>query len=118
MRQVHKREIMASVAEAGSSYSSIPFQLAGLYHFSLHIIFSSNTLNGSLKLQGSNDPVAYTSPATADWVDIRGSTQAITSGASHMWNVSAALYETIRFVWTYTSGTGTLAAHLVNKYED
>ncbi len=117
MRQTHKQETLVSGANAGASYDSTPHQLAGVLQFSLHVVFSSATLNGSLKMQGSNDPNAYLSPGSSDWVDINYSTQTITSGASHLWNVTAASYNVFRFVWTRTSGTGTLSAYLVSKYD-
>ncbi len=113
---LNKSLTMALAATATSDFTSFPFPLEGLKDYSLHVKFSSATLNGTLKLQASNDPTAATAPSSADWVDVADSSQTVTSGASHIWNVSSSLYETFCFVWTHTSGTGTLTAWLQVKY--
>jgi hypothetical protein len=107
---------LAEGATATSNYTSIVYQLNGLRECSIHVKFSSAGLNGTLALQASNDPTAFTAPSTADWVEVVDSSQAVASGASHVWNITAAMYKFIRFTWVRVSGTGTLTAWLDVKY--
>lgn len=112
MRQVAKTDILSNAVTATSSYTGNPFQLAGMYRFSVQVKFSSGTLNGTLQLQASDDP------AKTDWIDITGASQAIVSGASHMWNVTSASYQFTRFTWIPSSGSGTLTAYITTKWEE
>lgn len=102
-----KTAILIDAVSAASSINGGSFDLGDLHSCSIHCDFSGSTLAGTLKLQSSND--------NADWIDIPSSSQAITSAASHMWNVVSAEYQYIRPVWTASSGTGTLTATLKNK---
>lgn len=98
---------LISTGNAGADYTSTQMDLGDILNLSIQVTFSSATLNGSLKLQSSNDNTNYT--------DVTGSTQAIVSGASHMWSVVNATYRYIRVVWTWTSGTGTLSSNALIK---
>lgn len=98
---------LMSAANAGANATSVPSTLGDLKDFSIHIDFSSGTLNGTLTLECSNDG--------SDWVTVSGSTQSVASGASHMWNISNACYRYVRVAWAWTSGTGTLTARMVIK---
>lgn len=102
-----KEIALISAANAGANYTSTQLDLGDIFNLSIQVTFSSNTLNGSLNLEGSNDNSSYTT--------ITGSTQAITSGASHMWGITNATYRYIRVVWTQSSGTGTLSSKAVIK---
>lgn len=113
---IDKPVILASAAAGGADYTSIVYELSGLKDFSLHVKFSSSTLNGTLTLQASNDPTVATDPSTADWVTVVNSSQSVSSGASHIWNVEKANYKYVRFFWDYTSGAGTITAWLEVKY--
>lgn len=108
--------ILASGATATSNYTSIVYELNGLDKYSIHVKFSDAGLAGTLKLQCSNDPTAFTAPSSADWVDVTNSSQSVVAGASHVWNVTEAMYKFVRFVWTRSAGTGTLTAWLEVKY--
>lgn len=97
-----KNVAMISAANAGSNFTSVPIRLGDLVTFSVQVTFSSGTLNGTLKLQGSND--------NSNWSDVAGSSQAVTSGASHLWTINNAGYDYVRVDWVNSSGTGTLSA--------
>jgi len=77
------------------------------------------SLVGSLKLQASNnaltDNVNSTANSAAIWVDIPGSTVAVSGAGSQFWNVADANYAAYRIVWTRTGGTGSLTAHHLIK---
>jgi len=76
------------------------------------------TLDGTIKLQASNNPftdnVNMTPDPNAVWVDISGSSIAVSDAGSQFWNVSDANYSAYRLVWTRVSGSGTFTAyHLI-----
>lgn len=116
---MNENDQLATIAEAAvatTDYTSIPFQLNGVHRYSIHVKFSSAGLGGTLTLQGSNDPTAFTSPSTADWVPDPDSIQVVSSGASHMWNITSASYKFMRFTWVNSAGTGTLTGWLELKF--
>lgn len=102
-----KEIALVSAADAASDITSVPATLGDLGNFSIHADFSSATLNGTLSLQCSND--------NSDWVEVTGSSQAVASGASHVWNISNANYLYVRVFWDATSGTGTLTCRMIIK---
>lgn len=104
-----KTAILVNAADASASLNGGSFDLGDLTNCSIHADFTGGAGNlvGTLKLQSSND--------NADWIDVSGSSQAITASASHMWNVIDACYRFIRPVWTYTSGSGNLTCSLFIK---
>ena len=76
------------------------------------------TLDGTLKLQASNNPftdnVNMTPAPDAVWVDIAGSSIVVSDAGSQFWNVSDSNYSAYRIVWTRVSGSGELKAyHLI-----
>lgn len=98
---------LLSAADASSTVTSTPVDLGDMVNYSCQVVFSSGTLNGTLKLTASNDNVNYT--------DVTGSSQVIASGASHVWNVVNATYRYSKVVWTPSSGTGTISATALIK---
>lgn len=102
-----KEIALISAGAAGADYTSTQLDMGDIVNLSIQVTFSSATLNGTLKLQASNDNTNYT--------DVTGSSQAIVSGASHMWGITNATYRYVRVVWTYTSGAGTLSSKAVIK---
>lgn len=93
---------LISAANAASNITSTQLDLGDLKDFSIHCDFSDVSLEGTLKLQSSND--------NSDYVDVTGSSQVVAAGASHMWNIGGAQYRYVRAVWTHSAGTGTLTA--------
>lgn len=102
-----KEYALISDGAAGADFTSVEMGLGDLDRFSIQVDFTGGALAGTLWLQASND--------NADWVNVTDSDQAITSGASHMWNVQGAAYKFVRVFWDYTSGAGTLSAKAVLK---
>lgn len=94
---------LVSAATAGSTTQSPALDLGDLRDFSVHVNFSGSNLAGTLSLQAIGTTAEY---ANSDWVDISNSSQAVTSAASHVWNVTNASYKYVRAVWTYSSGSG------------
>lgn len=80
---------------------------------------TSATLAGTLKLQASNDAftdnVGNIEKSNATWVDITGSSVAVSGSGSQFWNVSDVYYKAFRIVWTSSSGQGTFEAFIHAK---
>lgn len=96
---------------AAVSLTSGGFDLGDLTGCGIHCAFTGGggNLAGTLKLQASKNDV------NANYVDITGSSQAVTASANHEWNVTSAQYQFIRAVWTASSGTGNLTIEIQAK---
>lgn len=97
-----KRIELLSAANAAVNQTSIGVDLGDAQGYSVEVAFSSGTLNGTLTLEAS---VGGTNYAT-----ITGSSQAIASGATHIYNITDAEYPYVRLKWVASSGTGTVTA--------
>ena len=99
--------------DASASFNSNAFDIAKADASSLQCgnIASSN-LTGSMKIQVCNEP-------SLGWNDLPNSTQAFAKvsaiGISNIWDLSRYGFAKFRFVWTYTSGSGTLTGVLNSK---
>ena len=98
---------MASAQNAGATLQSVPLDLGDFTNYAVQVDFSSATLNGALTLESSLDKLI--------WTIVSGSSQAVTSGAPHLWSSAIAGYRYVRAVWTYTSGAGTLTIKAILK---
>jgi hypothetical protein len=78
---------------------------------SFHAYFGDSGAVGTLKIQASNDPCSYGNLAAdftvANWVDIPGTSTAVTGGASKLITIAQTSYRWMRAVWTATSGGTT-----------
>jgi hypothetical protein len=77
------------------------------------IYSKTGTAAGTLKAQVSNQNVSKASQvdASAGWIDLPSASQAIASGAETKgFQSDAVYYKWLRFVFTFTAGTGTLTA--------
>ncbi len=82
-------------------------------------IVITDTLTGTLKLQASNNAFADNTGnqlnADAVWVDIPGSSIAVATSATQIWNVSDVYYKSVRVVWTHTVNGGNYTAIVYAK---
>jgi hypothetical protein len=93
--------------DASGNLTSGSFFLGDLLNYAVQAIFSSGTLNGTLKLQGSLD--------NTSWADIDNSSKSVTSGGGIIYTVPDCGYSWVRAVYTATSGTGTLTVNIQIK---
>ena len=98
---------LISAQDASANITSAPADLGDLKDFSIQHVFSSGTLQGTLKLQSSNNGTSF--------IDVAGSSVAITAGDETMSNVIGGQYRYVRVSWTRTAGTGTLTSSFVQK---
>jgi hypothetical protein len=99
--------------DMSASFASNPLWLGHICNYSIQLEFTGSP-NGTFKLQMSNDPGQPSQQPLVEfnyvknWTDIKGSDQVITASGDHSWNVQDAGYRWVRFVWTRSSGSGTL----------
>jgi len=103
----------------GASFNSTPVWLGHIVNYSIQLVFSNSPV-GTLKLQVSNDEgnpsLAPTeqSEGVTNWTDVTGSSQAISASGDHTWDVANTGSRWCRFVWTRSSGSGTLTSARFN----
>lgn len=87
----------------------------------VQLVFTGGTINGSFKLQASNDlgdtsavSEANVQEEIVNWTDIAGSSVEINAAGDIMYNVEDTAFRWVRVVWTVTSGTGSLTSARFN----
>lgn len=91
------------------------------YSITAAVTGTAGSAVGTLKIQASNDAfddnvgAGTYEKSTATWVDIPGSSQAVSDDGTFIWNVDAAFYGACRVVYTRTSGTGTMEVYFTAK---
>lgn len=98
--------LLATVASS-SSVTSGAFDLGELKEYSAQIVFTGADVVGTLKLTCSVNGTNY--------VDVTGSSQAITASAGMVYNITDAQYRFFKVDWTYTSGTGNITITAIAK---
>lgn len=96
-----------------ANLNSAPMQLYNMFGYSIQIVFTG-TPTGTFKLQGSADSVYVDttnslSPRTpVNWSDIANSSEAVSAAGNFVWNVTDAMYNFVRIVYTDgSSGAST-----------
>lgn len=105
-------EKLLNAVDASVSQNSAHGLLASAFGYSLQAVITG-TATGTLKLQGSNDPVpdaSFLVPTftVSNWTDILDSTQSVTGAGTLLYNVEGVFYNWVRAVYTASSGTGTI----------
>lgn len=108
-----------TLTDMATSITSTPTYLGHTCNFAIQLEFTGSP-NGVLKMQVSSDegdpsfkqPNNYAN--VTHWSDIAGSSQTITEAGTHMWEVANAGTCWVRFVYTRSSGTGTLTSAICN----
>ena len=107
-------------ADASVSQTSAHGLLAHMIGFSIQAIITGTAI-GSLKLQGSSDPVPDSNfPASgnwnvSNWTDIADSSEPVTGAGTIEYNVKSVYYNWVRVVYTSSSGTGTMVIRFNTK---
>lgn len=101
-------KVFESVSMA-ASFNSSSIDILYFREYSATFVFTGSPV-GTLKIQGSND-----TDNPDSWVDIENSSSTITAAGSILYEVSEVAVSFIRFVYTYTSGSGTINGKLTAK---
>jgi hypothetical protein len=122
------RTINAAMTVAGSetgnleaSFNTDPFRIENFDGFSLSaVVTGASSLDGTLKLQGSNDMGASAGTGGAgirgvtNWFDLSG-TETINANGIKAWNHTNAWFRWVRVVYTRVGGSGSLALRINAK---
>jgi len=104
--------------DMSGSLTSMAIALYQIYGWSAQFVFTGSPV-GTLKVQVSCDPFSSTLPDSiqqpSNWTDLTGSSQSISAAAILLYNVKSRFYNWIRFVYTRSSGTGTINGRLNEK---
>lgn len=108
-----KDGVIVAKQDATANINSVRMDLGDTILSSIQVKFTDggSDLAGTLQLQASND----NDEATASWVDVASTTQAVANSEDHIYNINNAGYRYARFTWTYTSGTGNIEGIYVIK---
>lgn len=105
-----------------ATFNGDPVKLESIEGYSICAAWSGGV--GTFKLQASNNAeidnvgnltVAQMADPNAVWVDITGSSVAVSGAGTQFWNVADVYYKWVRVVYTRSSGTGTLLMYLNYK---
>lgn len=112
-------KIIWDAVDASVTQTSSAFQLNQVYGWSAQFVFTGSPV-GSFKAQVSDDPgslAPYDNPGSSvtHWSDLQDSTIAVSGSGTPGINYNGTFYNWIRFVYTASSGTGTLSARLNSK---
>lgn len=112
-------EILLANQDASTSFNSPAGLLASVFGYSIQAIITG-TAAGTMKLQGSSDPVPDSRfpaawPTPVNWTDVKDSSEAVTGTGTIMYNVADVEYNWVRVVYTSSSGTGTISITLNTK---
>lgn len=98
---------------AGADFTSDWFTLNGAESASLQVgNIASADLTGSMKLEVANDETLGANELPDS---VQAFAKAAATGKSNVWDLTKFGFKKFRFVWTYTSGTGTLTGVLNSK---
>ena len=103
-----KEFLLFNAVDASGTQTSVPMPLGDLDRYAAEVEFSSGTLNGTLTLEAKIKD-------SSSWKTVLNSSQAVVSGASHLWSVDNGEYVFVRIKWVASSGTGTITANGVVK---
>lgn len=100
--------------DMSASITSQAYSTYQIYGWSAQFVFTGAPV-GSLKVQVSDDPYVNAQNVVqvpTNWTDLANSATAIAAAGDITYNVNLAFYNWIRFVYTRTSGTGTINGRL------
>lgn len=86
-----------------ANITSVPVNIQEASGFCIQASYTGSPV-GSIEVQASNDPI------NIGYTTIPTSVTAITGAGSYMLNVDIANFAYVQLVYTFTSGTGTMAA--------
>jgi hypothetical protein len=111
---INSNPVIMNALNAANNQQSAPIDSQWLVTGSIQASFSSDTIGGTLTLQGSNDPINTINDAgviiPVNWNTI-GSASTVTSGAVTMQTVANLNYRWLQVLWTASAGTGTITVN-------
>ncbi len=114
---------LANAVVMNGTFNSNGVNLNQIGLYSVQAVWTGASAAGTVKLQVSNDPVQpVISPMTANpsgnvvnWSDYSGTSQVVSGPGSFFWKINDVSELWMRFVFTFSSGTGSLLVQAVIK---
>lgn len=100
--------------DMSGSLTSPAYSVYQIYGWSAQFVFTGSPV-GSLKVQVSNDPYVNAQNVVqvpTNWTDLANSATAIAAAGDITYNVNLSFYNWIRFIYTFSSGTGSINGRL------
>ena len=116
MRFIERRDLAQSLA---ANFNGAAIHLERLHGYCI-IMNVGGSPTGTIKLQASNNAFLNNTSSQEDvaavWVDIPGSNKALAGAATQiLFNAADAFYNSLRVVYTFTSGTGSVDTYIYCK---
>lgn len=104
-------EVIFSNGNMSGSLTSVAYPISSVVGWAAQFVYTGSP-NGTLKVQISCDADAPLNSTTAsrptNWSDLGGSSVTIAAAGDNAYNVDLSYYNWIRFVYTASSGSGTI----------
>lgn len=102
-----------NAVDGSTNQTSSAFSVYSAYGWAAQFVITS-TVTGTLKVQVSCDPgMPDLGPnSVTNWTDMTNGSQAISGSGTVVFNVNLGFYNWVRFVYTSTSGSGTITGTL------
>ena len=103
--------------DMSGNLTSSAYSMNQVYGWSAQFVFTGAPV-GTLKVQVSDDPgtdTGGTPPQPTNWTDLANSATAIAAAGDITFNADLAFYNWIRFIYTASSGTGSINGRLNTK---
>lgn len=116
--RIVKEVINAGAVAASTNFTA--YNMDHLHGFSAIVnLTGSSSLNGTLKLQVSNnaflDNVNNNPDPNAVWADQPGSTYTVTADGVYAWDLTATDFGAVRVVYTRTAGSANMVIYIRAK---
>lgn len=111
--RVTNEVVFSGGGDMSGSLTSSSFPINQVYGWSAQFVFTGSPV-GTLKVQVSCDynVAPNTTPAPTNWTDLADSSLSISAAGDITYNVNLAFYNWIRFIYTRSSGSGTINGRL------
>lgn len=110
-------KLIFNAADASVTQTSAAFSVNQVFGYSAQFVFTGSPV-GTLKIQYSDDPGSL-APGDAmnvtNWTDVDNSSESVTMSGTAGYNVYDVGYNWIRFVYTASSGSGTISGRVNMK---
>lgn len=105
----------SSSIDLSSNWTSEAMPLEHIVQFTIQLVFTG-TMTGCFYLECSSESfdLRKSNKTPTKWTKIEGSTQNITEGGDHTWNVEDVGFAWVRIQWENTSSSGTLSSAQIN----
>lgn len=106
--------VVFSAGDMSGTLTSAAIPLFNIFGWSAQFTYTGSPV-GTLKVQVSCDPDPQGGPQVplpTHWTDLANSSVSISAAGDSTYNVDLSFYNWIRFIYTFSSGTGALSGRV------